>query len=123
MPLSASVQVALSILQIIGLLIPVVFLSLRSYFPEQLSDNPPLRTDGNGDIEVEEIDAAPQIIRLGWVVVGSLAAAGLFAAIRVLISVIGSWLVVVSTAFLALGLLALALIFYEIRSSMTIEVM
>ena len=121
MPLSESVKVSLAILQTIGLLIPVVFLSLQSYFPETLPDDHPFRSDG-GNMGADEIDVAPRVIRLGWLMVGFLAVSGVFAAIRVILSLLGSWLVVLSVMSLTIGLLLLALIFYEIRSSMTINV-
>lgn len=117
MSLSDPVQVSLSILQIVGLLIPVVFLSLREYFPEDLGKGN-AKHDGGRDTEaMDYVDDPPDIIRLGWLVVASLATAGVFASVRVLVSVLKSPLVILSVLFLAGGLIGLGYIFYKIRSS------
>ena len=86
MAIEDSTQIALSILQTVGLLVPVVFLALRHHFREEAS----IPWSSPSSEVGEEIDIAPRELKLGWLAVAAFTVSGLFAAFRVLLAVIGS---------------------------------
>ena len=76
MAISESTQIALSVMQTVGLLIPVIFLGLRPYLPTNLH-GPTLPSE-------PVIDEAPQAVRAGYRAILSLVISGFFAGIAVL---------------------------------------
>lgn len=127
MVLTDSAQVALGLLQTIGLLIPVIFLSIRELSKQggPLVDSD-VRSEGSNTPSHEDaelVDVAPNTIRGAWVAIASLSAAGVLAAVVILLQVEASLALIISLGLLVLGLVSLAIVFYWIRSSFTIEVM
>jgi len=124
--LSTTSQVALGLLQAVGLLIPVIFLSLRQLSGQtdsQYRNTIDSSLSSFDHPEVTEIDAAPRRIKLAWLTVALLSASGILSATTLLLQVLNSPLLVGVILSLILGLGSLAMIFYRIRSSFTIEVL
>jgi len=116
MPLSENVQIALSLLQTIGLLIPVVFLALRSYFPDKLTQES--EKPGSQAVKIRE---APRPIQIGYWVVGLFALSGVSAGVVVLHSLNDSWVLSIATASLMFGFAALLYLFYLLQDQLSLK--
>ncbi|WP_157969525.1 hypothetical protein [Haloplanus rubicundus] len=123
MALPTDVQVALSILQSLWLLLPIVFLGLQPFYDPNVRErtkqgrannrNPPTRDFGGG--LMRELDLATMELRFGVVIVALLAASAVAAGVRVAKFLWGSWVMVMSLGFLLAGVICLAVLLYLIR--------
>jgi hypothetical protein len=121
MALPDDVQIALTLLQVTGLVLPIVFIALRPFYApgskrEVLREEQ--QTRQTGDV-VEggllNLDLTPRSIRFGSWVVGFLAAAAFIAGLRIIRYAFGSWLVLVAAACLVAGIVSLAVLFRIIQ--------
>lgn len=128
----ADVQVALTILQAVGLLIPVVFIALRPFYSdpepddEELAEqikarvlNPESSFSSSDDAQV---DSLPDMLRYGLVAVGVFGLAGVFSGVRVILWAVDSWLIVAAMGCLVAGLFALGGVLYHLRQEFYIEI-
>lgn len=116
MPLPENVQIALSLLQTVGLLIPVVFLALRSYFPDELS-----RDDRGGSHRTRTVKKAPRPIQIGYIAVGVFVLSGVAAASVVLQTIDDTGLLWLSVVFLMLGFGTLFYVFYLLQDELRLK--
>ncbi|MDS0261861.1 hypothetical protein NDI56_20870 [Haloarcula sp. S1CR25-12] len=130
MPLSSSVQIALSLLQVTGLLLPIVFIALQPFYEQVVqaggvgpgSQHPtpkkfdlfPSDEDGSPDSLVS--DNPPRVIYAGAAVIGFLLLSTIFAVLRILLALTDDWLVILSASCLLFGLAGLGVLYYFIRT-------
>lgn len=122
MALSDASQAALGILQVVGLVIPVLFLTARQYMGDNRFGNG-RNSEYEDSEEIEAIDSAPVDIQLAWIVIALLTVAGVLAAGRIAIEFRADLFLLASMLAMALALLILAYLFYRIRTSFRIYAM
>jgi hypothetical protein len=118
MTLPPDVNVALSVLQVTGLVLPVVFIALRPFYTPSDDGSPDDVPEIPHDFELADgpgYDAAPLVIKVGVVVAGLLVTAAVLAGARVAWYVLGSWLTVAAVVALSLGITTLGVLLYLIR--------
>lgn len=117
MALPTDVEVALSLLQIIGLLIPVIFFAIQPYVSKEssLEGKQRWKTVVRTEIPLIDVDSVPDVMIGGLAVIAMLGLAAVFAAVRVILYLAGSWFVTASVVLLILGVLGLCLLAYLIR--------
>jgi len=124
----ADVQVALTILQAVGLLIPVVFLGLRPFFTSETRETREVSLESATEDDSGpsrriflKFDDAPRVVRIALPVVGVLALAGILAGVHVFLWALGSWLLAAAAACLVMGIVGLGAVFYSIRQEFVSE--
>lgn len=135
MPLNSSVEIALSLLQVTGLLLPIVFIALQPFY-EQVVQSSGVKggqqpTNGEqfervssdeGDFEALVFDSPPRVIYAGAAVIGFLLLSTIFAVIRILLALTGDWLIIMSVSCLLFGLVGLGVLYYFIRAEFRIVI-
>ena len=116
MVLPTDIKVALTLLQIIGLLIPVIFVAIRPFASQDSA------RDANQQwktlrrqVPMIDADSVPDVVVGGLAVTAALGVAAILAATRVLQYLWGSWLITGSVLFLIVGILGLGGLVYLIR--------
>lgn len=127
MPLPADIQVALSLLQILGLLIPVVFVVLQPLLApgESVAEEKQEATivSGIGMSEASmEVVRTPTLIHGGIAVITCLALAAIAVSIRLTQFVWGSWFITAGVGLLMVGVVGLVVMVYLIRREFVSEV-
>jgi len=122
----ADVQVALSILQIVGLLIPVIFVALRPYFESAVGQDSGGLRNRKEDVEFSDgsmtIDRTPAAMKLGLAAIVLLASSAIFAGWRVLLWASNSLIVSVSVLTMGLGILCLVVLIFILRLEFVSEI-
>ncbi|MDS0280360.1 hypothetical protein NDI85_21475 [Halomicroarcula sp. S1AR25-4] len=130
MQLSPDVQIALSLLQVTGLLLPIVFIALQPFYEtviktdERGRRNRSLNSENVKRVEANKeglsehlvFDDSPRAIYAGAAVIGCLLLSTIFAVLQILRSLTTNWLLAMSALFLLFGLLSLGVLYYLIRT-------
>jgi len=127
MALDQDVQLAATLVQAIGLILPVVFIAVRPYYAKSV-DEPTggvsQLNDQTEDIQPAETlirDDAPKAVGIGIWAAGALGVAGVFATARIVLAT-SDLLVISAAGGLGVGLLLLVLLILEIRREFVSEI-
>lgn len=119
MALPPEVEIALRILQVTGLVLPVVFIALRPFYDPTNDQSERQRSSGSGltfeDGEIK-FDFAPLAVRSGVVVVSLFGLAAVAACIKVILFLGGISFAAIALVLLAAGIIALGVLFFLIRA-------
>lgn len=117
----ADVSVALTIIQVVGLLLPIVFISLQPFYRpiaekvvERQQHQP---QDESQETVTWERDEAPDVIVYGIPIAVLFALSALFAGLKIFIWAIDSPLVALSLLLLVSGVAMVSYLFYKVRKS------
>jgi len=127
MALDQDVQLAATLVQAIGLILPVVFIALRPYYAEAVDEPTTGISQSNGqseDVQSPETlikDDAPGAVGIGIWAAGALGVAGVFATMRLILAT-SDLLVIGAAGGLGVGLLLLVLLILEIRNEFVTEI-
>jgi protein-S-isoprenylcysteine O-methyltransferase Ste14 len=119
MTLQPEIQIALRILQIIGLVLPIVFVALRPFYSpnldvQDLRERQNIADSGKSGL-IYNLDLAPTVVKFGVGVIVVFALSASLAGLRVAWFLRGSWVVAFATVLLTIGLVSLSVMFYLLR--------